>query len=242
MNITVLLTTWNRPKLLEQALRHIERECADIDAPLVIADDQSDNYQTLKIIEEAAKRGIDVEIRKWGRTANDNPHFSLGFHAIHSFSYVIKKYNPEYIIKLDDDCVLSKGAFRCMIKAYQEAVDDGYEVIACSGIQGIYEHQTFAMEGRSYCLIDHPCAVACLYPAYHFNLYLKNTPHSEIATSGWDHKFLDFKEKWFPSATFANTFPFDVAFHASYNGTHLANAEINRPGKFCESIEGIIRE
>lgn len=241
MKITALLTTYNRPRLLQQSLHHIERECANVGAQLVIADDESDNFQT-KTILESAKATHDVIVRKWGRTQYDNPHYSLGFHAVFSFKYVLNKYNPDVILKLDDDCVLSEGALPCLIKAYEQALNDGYDVLACSGLQGIYEHQTQAFEDRCYCLIDHPCAVTCLYPARYFKIYLDNTPEGEIATSGWDHKFLDFRHKWLPDTVFINTFPFDVAFHAGFSGTHLINTDVNRPGKFCGNLDGVYIE
>jgi len=63
----VILTTWNRPALLHQSLPQIEREAASIGAPLIIADDQSDDLETLALLEGAARRGADVIRRPYVR-------------------------------------------------------------------------------------------------------------------------------------------------------------------------------
>lgn len=67
MKTVVLMTTWNRPTLLSQALPHIEREAAAIAAPFVIADDRSDDEETLALLEEAHNRGAQVIRRQYVR-------------------------------------------------------------------------------------------------------------------------------------------------------------------------------
>lgn len=242
MNIVCLLTTWNRPKLLEQALRHIEREARSIAAPLVICDDASTDRKTVTILEEARVRGVDVQVRQWPRTEFDNPHFALGYNAVYGFKYVLEKYQPDAICKFDDDCILSEGALPTLIKSYQEALDDKYEVLACSGIKGIYENVIYEPAERSYCVIGSPCAVTCIYPAHPFDVFLKNTSQGEIAAAGWDHKYIEFRNKWFGNAVFVNTHPHNVSYHTGFHGTHLSGVDVNTPGRFCGDLEGVITE
>ena len=49
--VVVLLTSWNRPELLKNSLPQIVRECADIGAALVVADDHSTHRETLKLLD-----------------------------------------------------------------------------------------------------------------------------------------------------------------------------------------------
>ena len=56
----VLLTTWNRPRLLRQSLPQIETEADSIGAQLVICDDHSSDVESLELIQAAAGRGIPV--------------------------------------------------------------------------------------------------------------------------------------------------------------------------------------
>ena len=76
----VVLTTWNRPALLEQSLPQIEREAASIGAPLVIADDQSDDPATLALLAGAARRGADVIQRPYVRQR----HLDLDLYIHHA--------------------------------------------------------------------------------------------------------------------------------------------------------------
>lgn len=241
MKVVCLLTTYQRPKLLEQSLRHIEREARAIAAPLVIFDDQSSDFKTIKILEDAKARGLDVHTRQWSRTKDDNSHFATGFHAVHSFKYILKNYGDfDMMLKLDDDLILSEGAFADMIKAYEQASADGYHVIACSGMQGIYEATAYEPKDRDYCLVVTPCAVSCLYPMHDLKTFVENSSVGEIAAAGWDHAYHEFRNKWHGNAVFANTYPYSVAYHTGHSGTHLINQDLNRPGKFKGSIEGVI--
>ena len=56
----MLLTTWNRPRLLRQSLPQIETEADSIGAQLVICDDHSSDVESLELIQAAAGRGIPV--------------------------------------------------------------------------------------------------------------------------------------------------------------------------------------
>ncbi len=56
----VLLTTWNRPRLLRQSLAQIEAEAHSIGARLVICDDHSSDPESLELLESASDRGIPV--------------------------------------------------------------------------------------------------------------------------------------------------------------------------------------
>jgi hypothetical protein len=62
-----LLTTWNRPALLRQSHPQIEREVSRIGAPLVISDDQSDDPETLALLNAARGRGADLIRRAYVR-------------------------------------------------------------------------------------------------------------------------------------------------------------------------------
>lgn len=79
----VILTTWNRPALLRQSLPQIERETASIGAQLVIADDQSDDLETLALVEGAGRRGASVIRREYARQRQPDvdvfPHNSPEF-------------------------------------------------------------------------------------------------------------------------------------------------------------------
>jgi hypothetical protein len=56
----VLLRTWNRPKLLRQALPQIMRETKQIGAQLVVSDDRSSDQETVGLLSQARKAGADV--------------------------------------------------------------------------------------------------------------------------------------------------------------------------------------
>jgi len=236
----VLLTTWNRPALLAQALSHITREAALVGAPVVVVDDKSDNRQTLAILSEARARGTDVVTREWARTEYDNPHYATGFNAEYAFRYALDKYDPEFVIKVDDDIVLGDFAFAKLRDSYDAAVTEGCQVLACSGLQGIYEDTTMERDYWRFCLVATACAACCLYPAYYMRHFLDNTPLGEVGANGWDHAYLDYRNKWHPNGVFANTYPKSVAFHAGFSGVHLSGVDINRKNKFDGSIEGVV--
>jgi glycosyltransferase involved in cell wall biosynthesis len=63
VDTVVLLTTWNRPSLLRDALRQIEREVKRIGARLVISDDGSSDGETRDLLARARDHGADVLTR-----------------------------------------------------------------------------------------------------------------------------------------------------------------------------------
>ena len=144
--IAVLLTTFNRPKLLAQSLPQIERETNDIGAQLVISDDQSSDTDTLSLLAEAKTRGVDVTGRTYERPVCENEneqnifnHQMTGLNNLYGFKYCIENYDPELIIKVDDDAVLVEGAFRKLIEMWDRLTVEGVKFFNLSGIRTGYE-------------------------------------------------------------------------------------------------------
>lgn len=241
MKIVSLLTTWNRPKLLEQSLKHIERESADVGAHLVIADDQSDNYQTLKLLEGAEKRGAIVIKRPYMREQGQNPHYLVGLNAQFAFLHCVNKLNADLVCKFDDDIALMPGAFSRLLLAREQALEDGHKVLATSGIKGMWEPLVYAPEGRAYRIVATPCAAMCLYEKEDLRICFSEISSGTIATNGWDWTVVnEYRNKWKGDHIFISTAPGSVCYHAGHTGVHVANIDINKD--YEGSLDGIYTE
>jgi glycosyltransferase involved in cell wall biosynthesis len=241
MENVVLLTTWNRPRLLAQALQCIEREANSIGAQLVIADDHSDNEDTLVILGEAKSRGIEVIVnQEYQRMALDSPHIACGRNAHYAFNYVVENYKGiDYIIKTDDDIYLMDKAFATMHQARADAEANGIEWLAVSGIQTVNE-RTIEDYG-TYRTTTSPCAASTIYRYEDIRIAFSSEIHqSEHMMNGWDWTFWEiYRRKWKENGKAIATCP-SVAFHAGRTGTHLTGEEINQ--NYAGSTEGIICE
>lgn len=241
MKIVGLLTSWNRPKLLQQALKHIERECLDVGAQLVIADDLSTDYHTLKLLEEYEKKGAIVIKRPYAREEGQNPHYLVGLNAQFAFLHCVNKLNADLVCKFDDDIVLVEGAFKRLLKAREEAIADGHKVLATSGIKGIWEPLVYAPEERSYRIVLTPCAAMCLYEKEDLRICFTESSSGTIATNGWDWTLInEYRNKWKGDHIAISTAPGSVCYHAGYTGVHVANIDINKD--YEGSLDGIYTE
>lgn len=241
MKTISLLTTWNRPKLLKQALEHIERESADFGAQVVIADDQSDNYHTLKLLDEAEKRGVIIIKRPYVREPDTNPHYLVGWNAQFAFLHCVEKLNADYVIKFDDDVALAPRAIHRVFEAREAALADGYKILATTGITGTWEPVTYAPEGKPYRLVATPCAAMCLFAAEDLRICFTDISPATIATNGWDWSFVnEYRNKWKADHVFAATAPGSVCYHAGHTGVHVLNIDINKD--FEGSTEGFYCE
>lgn len=245
MEVTVVMTTYNRPKLLAQSLPQVEREAKDISAKLVIADDLSTDPQTIELLKGAMNRGVEVVHRANFRQVPEDPfeqnrasHHSIGMNNFFAFRHVIENYNSEYILKVDDDTYLAKGAFAKMLETHERAKSDDLEVITTSGIHTVNE--PIIAETDYYYVTFAACNVAILYRTSDWANITNNYPIALLANDGFDIFFMrTYRPRFFPNSTFVSTKP-SVVFHTGYTGVHVFGEDINVD--FVEDTNGIYSE
>lgn len=226
-----ILTTWNRPNLLRQSLPRIIQECADIGAPLIIADDQSEDTETLNLIAGAEDKGARVITRPYNRTAEDNcdlrrGHVLTGRNNMFAFQWVLDNYpDAKYLIKVDDDTFHMQGAFRKLFEAYSNALSDGYKVIHVSGLATVFEPRLADHEG--YSVIDKGCNATILYFREDWEIFLKEAHLGNIDIDGFDCHFMRMywhkhKRDHVPIAVKPS-----YVYHTGFTGVHLGGSDIN---------------
>ena len=198
-DVVVLLTTWNRPHLLQQSIGQIEREAQRVRAPLVIADDHSDDPRTIQILNDAQSRGIAVIRRPYRRQPNPtggpdawkHPHFHIGWNALFAFQHVLDHYpTVDRVLKVDDDIVLAQDAFRIMLGVWNRAHEAGLDILALSGLATI--HEPIVEQRDGYAITSSACAAAILYPRSDWESFVHHVSATDIVGYGFDVAYRDF--------------------------------------------------
>lgn len=232
MEVTVVMTTYNRPKLLAQSLPQVERETARIGAKLLIADDLSTDSRTIDLLKAAMDRGHEVVHRAPYREVPEDPHErnvaahqSIGLNNLFAFNYAIENYPGEYILKVDDDTFLADGAFEKMIWTQEAAERDGNDVACTSGIRTINE--PVIVESMNYIVTFAACNVAVIYRKEDWKIIIGNYSPAHVASDGFDIFFMrTFKPRFRPDSIFICTNP-SVVYHTGFTGIHVFGEDIN---------------
>ena len=108
MSIGIAMTTYERPDYFQRALNSLEKSDVNLDN-FVIFDDKSKNKDKINILK---KLPYDVHINKenLGTTLN----------TIHAIDYLYKKFDPKYLILLQDDILFSKSWLKKGIEIFEK--------------------------------------------------------------------------------------------------------------------------
>lgn len=228
MKPVVLLTTYNRPELLEQSLPQIERESLSVGADLYIHDDQSDNEDTLVLLAEAASRGVNVIRREYSRNStNLNNHELTGLANIFAFKYILAD-RPDWthLVKVDDDTYWYEGGLSMMIEQYEKARSDGVNILWFSGISTTNEPEI--EDHSTYSITDGCCNAAVMYSREDLEDYVDKIPLPYIINEGFDTCYLwRWGAKYKPGAVSVTIKP-SVVYHTGMTGVHVQGTDLNR--------------
>jgi hypothetical protein len=230
----VLMTTYNRPRLLVQSLPQVAKEVLALDASFVIADDQSDHEDTKHILGVAeARGGAHVIRRKYDRQPLMDQHMAQGANFLFAMEWLVANYadgelGTQYILKLDDDLVLRPGALELMIRTWMRAEREGVDVLAVSGIRSTYHPLVEQRQG--YAITRWVCNVACMYRYSDWKEIIQNADaetYKQILQEGWDNWYLNhYRVEKRPDALGVTVTP-SVVYHTCKNSVHLGNQDIN---------------
>ena len=237
MKPIVLMSTFNRPELLRQSLPQVGREAMSVDADLYIHDDQSDDEETLAMLAEAGARGINVFSREYNRReTNLNGHECTGMANVFAFKHILEQ-NSEWthLIKVDDDTFWHPGGMKMMVDKYEQAVDDGVDVLWFSGITTINE--TELEDHGSYAITEGCCNAAVIFRREDLQSFVSTIPLPYIVNDGFDTSFLiRWAKKNRPEAKSVSIKP-SVVYHTGLTGVHVRHLELNR--NFIDGTDGI---
>lgn len=235
-DVIILQTTWNRPALLRQSLPQVEAESHSIGCRLVIADDQSDDEDTLALLAEASTRGVDVIQRDYVRDPCEPAHALIGLNNLFAFSYILETYEEcKLIIKCDDDVVMVPGAFSRMLEMRHKAISDGHDVLMASGLATINEPIIKQFDG--YAITDGACNAAVIYTRQDWERFLIEARPGNVAFEGFDAHFLRFYARKYRRGSVCISLTPSLVYHTGYSGTHVLGEDLNRD--FAGSLEGV---
>jgi hypothetical protein len=229
----VLLTTWNRPKLLSQSLPLILAECRRNRWPLVISDDHSMDGATLKMLDAAVAFGAVLIRRSYQRLGSDNPHHMTQLNNLFAFRSVTEKWpNVECILKVDDDITMIPDAFHVMQQGWELATREyGTQLLELSGLHTCAEP---ILEQRAGYAITHgACNAAVLYRTADWIIALNGIDETEVIRQGFDLYMLN---EFGRGRLFASLTP-SVFYHCGHRGVHGNGTDTNLD--YCGSLLGI---
>ena len=234
----VLLTTWNRPNLLSQSLPQIIEESRRIAADLVIADDQSDNDETISLLHYAEDCGATVIRRDYDRS-KVRAHDATGLNNLFGFKYLCENYpESELFIKVDDDTYHAHGSFKKMLEAWDLAESEGHDVLHMSGLATEFEERITSY--GSYSEIRKGCNAAIVYRASDWKIFLREANPRNVMMDGFDVHFMRLHwVKHRPRALPMAVCP-SVVYHTGLTGVHVLNKDIN--ADFCGDTKDIVVE
>jgi len=222
MWMAILLTTWNRPELLERSLSMIQQECADINEPLFISDDRSDDPKTIGILSHAEACGATLWRRAYERSPTDDPHILTQENNLFAFERLLRE-NPHFthVLKVDDDIELKPGAFRRMKQIWMDAEQEfGSALETVSGLRTTNES---VMEERDgYSIVNGGCNAAIIYRADTLRKSLLEADRNVVLTEGFDCHLT----RILNGAIFCAARP-SVVKHAGAFGVHTDGFDIN---------------
>jgi glycosyltransferase involved in cell wall biosynthesis len=227
----ILMTTWNRARLLRQALAHALREADAIRCPLVIADDWSTEPEALREIELACQRENVAMIRPHGGR-KQSAHHSIVYNNLAALAYCVEELGADFVIKMDDDVALQEGAaVRLLSTAEAVLARTGTERVEMLYLSG---HRTPEDEGRAL-IAGLPVS---LYGGSHcFILYRGRVlrdwlPYArshveDVATQGFDWHLYRWAEQARPEFVPMCLVP-GVAYHCgNVSGVHVQGGDWN---------------
>lgn len=226
-NTVALQTTWNRPQLLSQSLPQVLREADSSRIPLVISDDQSDDLDTIALLEEAKSRGVDVIRREYSRDGASSPHDLTQLNAIFAFKHVLKHYpDVEFILKLDDDIFIDEGTFEVMDKAFIELESQGEDVLGVAGL-ALKNEPIVEIKTDWYSETSQICNACVLYRARDLMMYFNETPVGNVMSAGWDCGFFRLMKRKYRQMSKVYSLVPSMVFHTGFTGTHTLGDDFN---------------
>jgi hypothetical protein len=195
-------------------------------------------------------RGGDAVIEKvvelWDRQLG-TAHVSAQRNNLFGFRHVLATHpGARFVLKVDDDVVLARGAFETMLAVWDRASQDAHDVLAVSGIRTVNERPMAHFDG--YTITSGVCNVAVLYQRVDWERMLAVTPDRVSIRDGFDLAFAwRYAPRYRPSAVAVSVAP-SVVYHTGLNGLHVRNRESQlrvsrrRSLRDCAVISGLPKE
>jgi len=183
------------------------------------------------IVRHSARSGHggDAVARKvhelWERQL-DAAHVSAQKNNLFGFRHVLATHpGARFILKVDDDVVLARGAFEAMLAIWERASGDAHDVLAVSGIRTVNEQPMAHFDG--YTITSGVCNVAVLYRRADWEAMLAVTPERVVLEDGFDLAFAwHYAPRHRPGAVAVSVAP-SVVYHTGLNGLHVRNRDLN---------------
>lgn len=156
----------------------------------------------------------------------DAAHVSAQKNNLFGFRHVLKTHaGARFILKVDDDVVLARGAFEAMLATWDRASQDAHDVLAVSGIRTVNEQSMTRFDG--YTITSGVCNVAVLYRRADWERMLAVTPERDIIRDGFDLAFAShYAPRHRPGAVAVSVAP-SVVYHTGLNGLHVRDRDLN---------------
>jgi hypothetical protein len=153
-------------------------------------------------------------------------HVSAQRNNLFGFRHVLATYpGARFVLKVDDDVVLARGAFATMVEIWDRASQDGHDVLAVSGIRTVNERPVADFDG--YTITAGVCNVAVLYRCADWERMLEVIPEQLAIREGFDLAFAwHFAPGHRPGAVAVSVAP-SVAYHTGLHGLHVRGRDLN---------------
>jgi hypothetical protein len=174
-------------------------------------------------------RGGDEVVRElvelWERQLGA-AHVSAQRNNLFGFRHVLATYpDARFILKVDDDVVLARGAFETMLAIWDRASQDAHDVLTVSGIRTVNERPIAHFAG--YTITSGVCNVAVLYRRADWEQMLAVTPERLAIRDGFDLTFAwQYAPHHRPGAVAVSVAP-SVVYHTGLNGLHVRGRDLN---------------
>jgi hypothetical protein len=183
------------------------------------------------IVRRCAQHGRagDAVVRKvvelWERQL-DAAHRSAQKNNLFGFRHVLATHpRARFILKVDDDVVLARGAFETMLAVWDRASQEAHDVLAVSGLRTVNEQPMTCFDG--YATTFGVCNVAVLYQRVDWQRMLAVTPERVAIRDGFDLAFAwHYAPRHRPGAVAVSVAP-SVVYHTGLNGLHVRNRDLN---------------
>jgi hypothetical protein len=153
-------------------------------------------------------------------------HVSAQKNNLFGFRHVLATHpGARFILKVDDDVVLARGAFETMLAIWDRASQDAHDVLAVSGLRTVNEQSLTRFDGYTTTL--GVCNVAVLYRRADWQRMLAVTPERVIVRDGFDLAFAwRYAPRHRPGAVAVSVAP-SVVYHTGLNGLHVRDLDLN---------------
>ena len=153
-------------------------------------------------------------------------HVSAQKNNLFGFRHVLATHpGARFILKVDDDVVLARGAFETMLAVWDRASQDAHDVLAVSGIRTVNEQSITRFDG--YTLTSGVCNVAVLYRRLDWERMLAVIPERVVIREGFDLAFAwKYAPRHRPGAVAVSVAP-SVVYHTGLNGLHVRDRDLN---------------